>query len=54
MESSGVGSGGALPDAARSGARPRRLTEIPAIRHLHLDEPARWVGAVDTSGEVVL
>jgi pimeloyl-ACP methyl ester carboxylesterase len=29
---------------------PERVTEIPGGHHLHLDEPARWVDAVDAFG----
>ena len=29
---------------------PERVTEIPGSHHVHLDEPARWVDAVDTFG----
>ena len=39
-----------MPDAEIA----ERATEIPATGHLHLDEPARWVGAVDTFGTLVL
>jgi len=30
--------------------RSERVTELPSSHHLHLDEPARWVEAVDTFG----
>jgi hypothetical protein len=39
-----------MPVAAIS----ERATEIPATHHLHLDEPARWVDAVDTLGTSLL
>ncbi len=29
---------------------PQRVTQIPGSHHVHLDEPARWVDAVDTFG----
>lgn len=29
---------------------PERVTEIPGGHHVHLDEPARWVDAVDAFG----
>ena len=33
---------------------PERVTEIPGSHHVHLDEPARWVEAVDTFGRSLL
>jgi pimeloyl-ACP methyl ester carboxylesterase len=33
---------------------PERVTEIPCSHHVHLDEPASWVDAVDTFGGSVL
>lgn len=33
---------------------PERVTEIPGSHHVHLDEPARWVDAVDTFGASLL
>lgn len=33
---------------------PERVTEIVGSHHLHLDEPARWVEAVDTFGASLL
>lgn len=33
---------------------PERVTEIPGSHHVHLDEPARWVDAVDTFGDSLL
>jgi pimeloyl-ACP methyl ester carboxylesterase len=33
---------------------PERVTEIPGSHHVHLDEPALWVDAVDTFGDSLL
>jgi len=33
---------------------PERVTEIPGSHHVHLDEPASWVDAVDTFGSSLL
>ena len=48
----------ALLDPDRSELRrllpPGRVTEIPGSHHVHLDEPASWVDAVDTFGRSLL
>ncbi len=33
---------------------PERVTEVPGSHHVHLDEPARWVDAVDAFGGSLL
>ena len=33
---------------------PERVTQIRTSHHVHLDEPARWVAAVDTFGSTLL
>ncbi len=33
---------------------PERVTEIPGSHHVHLDDPASWVEAVDTFGSSLL
>ena len=33
---------------------PERVTELPGSHHVHLDEPASWVDAVDTFGSSLL
>lgn len=33
---------------------PERVTELPGSHHVHLDQPARWVEAVDTFGRSLL
>jgi len=33
---------------------PERVTEIPGSHHVHLDDPARWIDAVDTFGASLL
>lgn len=49
-----VGRESALLDPDRSEVLrllpPERVTEIPGSHHVHLDEPASWVEAVDTFG----
>ncbi len=30
---------------------PERVTEIPGSHHVHLDEPTKWVDAIDTFGD---
>ena len=30
---------------------PERVTEVPGSHHVHLDEPIKWVDAVDTFGD---
>ena len=49
-----VGAYSALSDPDRSSVLrllpPERVTEVPASHHLHLDESASWVDAVDAFG----
>jgi len=33
---------------------PERVTEIPGSHHIHLDEPTKWVDAIDTFGDSLI
>ncbi len=53
-----VGDYSALSDPDRGAVRgllpAERVTELPGSHHVHLDEPTRWVDAVDTFGQTLL